>query len=204
MLIYLPYIRKKTVIISQLIDQLVFYHFYQNHLNVFYKRFSSQHSLLAMFQKWEKVYLSKAFDCIVHDLLLAKLNTYGFDYNSLKLINSFQRGRNLGRKQVLLVVLISIYQWVFLKDQSWVLWFLIYTCAIFFYAIATLRGRYYPLQWGQYGKVRDQNFGAVVLTFDYENSSDLMTFSTGIPSQKFGQPFLWAIQGAGFSLANVL
>ena len=84
--------------ISQLIDQLVFYHFYQNHLNVFYERFSSQHSLLAMFQKWKKVYLSKAFDSIVHDLLLAKLNIYGFDYNSLKLINSFQRGRNLGRK----------------------------------------------------------------------------------------------------------
>ena len=30
---------------------------------------------------------------IVHDLLLAKLSTYGFDYSSLKLINSFLRGR---------------------------------------------------------------------------------------------------------------
>ena len=37
--------------------------------------------------------LSKAFDCVVHDLLLAKLKVYGFDYNSLKLINSFLRGR---------------------------------------------------------------------------------------------------------------
>ena len=35
---------------------------------------------------------SNAFDCIVHDLLLAKINAYGFDYNSLKLINSFQSG----------------------------------------------------------------------------------------------------------------
>ena len=37
--------------------------------------------------------LSKAFDCLNHDLLIAKLNTYGFDYNSLKLINSYLTGR---------------------------------------------------------------------------------------------------------------
>ena len=38
--------------------------------------------------------LSKAFDCIVHDLLLA----YGFNYNSLKLINSFLNGRTFRTK----------------------------------------------------------------------------------------------------------
>ena len=37
--------------------------------------------------------LSKAFDCIVHDLLQAKLSAYGFDYSSLKLINSFLSDR---------------------------------------------------------------------------------------------------------------
>ena len=42
--------------------------------------------------------LSKAFDCIVHDLLLAKLSAYDFDYNSLKLINSFLSGRKFRTK----------------------------------------------------------------------------------------------------------
>ena len=63
-----------------------------------------------MFEKWKKVLddrgscgtflvdLSKAFDCRVHDLLLAKLSAYGFDYNSLKLINSLLSGRKFKTK----------------------------------------------------------------------------------------------------------
>ena len=76
----------------------------------FRKRFSSQHSLLAICEKWKKVLdnggncgallvdLSEAFDCIVHDLLLTKLSVYGFDYNSLKLINSFVSDRKFRAK----------------------------------------------------------------------------------------------------------
>ena len=37
--------------------------------------------------------LSKAFDCLVHDLLIAKLEAYGFDHLSLKLIFSYLTGR---------------------------------------------------------------------------------------------------------------
>ena len=36
---------------------------------------------------------AKFFDSIVHDLLLAKVSAYGFDYNSLELINSYLSGR---------------------------------------------------------------------------------------------------------------
>ncbi len=37
--------------------------------------------------------LSKAFDCIQHDLLLAKLNAYGFSREALCLIHNFLEGR---------------------------------------------------------------------------------------------------------------
>ena len=54
-----------------------------------------------MIEKWKKVvdnggvfgalstYLCKAFDCILHDLIIAKLEAYGFHIDSLKLIHLF-------------------------------------------------------------------------------------------------------------------
>ena len=67
----------------------------------FRKRFSAQHCLLSMLEKWEtcvdnkKTFgtlltdLSKAFDCLFHDLLLAKLNAYGFSLPALRLMQSY-------------------------------------------------------------------------------------------------------------------
>ena len=67
----------------------------------FRKGFNAQHCLLTMVEKWRKTPdeggetgavltdLSKAFDCVDHNLLIAKLNAYGFEKRSLEFINSY-------------------------------------------------------------------------------------------------------------------
>ena len=36
---------------------------------------------------------SKIFDCILHDVLIAKITAYGFDYQSLRIMESFLSNR---------------------------------------------------------------------------------------------------------------
>ena len=67
----------------------------------FRKGYSTQYSIIAMTEKWRRnldqggicgtlfTDLSKAFDCLVHNFLIAKLEAYGFTYEPLKLINSY-------------------------------------------------------------------------------------------------------------------
>ena len=69
------------------------------------KGFNAQHALLALLEKWRIMLdrrgyggavlmdLSKAFDTLNHDLLIAKLQAYGFDYNALKLFKSYLSNR---------------------------------------------------------------------------------------------------------------
>ena len=71
----------------------------------FRKGFSTQHALFRLLQQWQKcldikgvvgtilIVLSKAYNCIKHDLLIAKLYAYGFSLESLDLMLSYLSGR---------------------------------------------------------------------------------------------------------------
>ena len=61
--------------------------------------------MITLIEKWKKgvdnggvfgalfIDLSKAFDCLSHEFLIAKLDTYGIDKKALKLINSYFSNR---------------------------------------------------------------------------------------------------------------
>ena len=83
--------------------------FMENKLSIFLcgycKGMSAQNCLLNLVNKWKLSLdrsdkcgilftdLSKAFDCLSHELLIAKLDSYGFDYSSLKLIHNYLSNR---------------------------------------------------------------------------------------------------------------
>ena len=74
-------------------------------LTVFRKSHGIQQSLLTMLEEWKRgsdngsyvsalfMDLSKVFDTINHDLMLAKLKAYGFSTNALNLMHSYLKNR---------------------------------------------------------------------------------------------------------------
>ena len=54
----------------------------------FRKGYSAQHCLIGNVFGELLTDLSKEFDCLSHELITAKLNAYGFSFNSLKLMNN--------------------------------------------------------------------------------------------------------------------
>ena len=80
-------------------------HFLSKYQCGFRKGFSAQHCLMALLEKWKTCVdqkqicgalltdLSKAFDCLPHDLIIAKLNAYGFSLSALRLIHDYLSNR---------------------------------------------------------------------------------------------------------------
>ena len=74
-------------------------------ISAYRKAYSTQHVLINLLEDWRAkldkdfvvgaifMDLSKAFDCIPHDLIIAKLHAYGFDENALVLIYSYLKHR---------------------------------------------------------------------------------------------------------------
>ena len=79
-----------------------FYEYAETFLNKllcgFHKAHSTRHALFRLLQKWQKeldssgivgtilMDLSKAYDCLPHNLTIAKLEAYGLDTNILRFI----------------------------------------------------------------------------------------------------------------------
>ena len=93
----------KTVTCNQM--QSYFSSLLSNLLSGFRKGYSTQHALFRVIETWKQsldskgvvgtilMDLSEAYDCIPHDLLIAKLETYGLDRNSLSLILTYLSNR---------------------------------------------------------------------------------------------------------------
>ena len=82
------------------------YNTLSNKLSGFRKNYNTQYCLTYMLEKWKNTLdngkhvgavfmnLSKAFDTIYHDLVIAKLEAYGFSNNALSFMLSYLKNRS--------------------------------------------------------------------------------------------------------------
>ena len=75
--------------------------FLSDFISAYRKGYSTNHVLLRLIENWKAVLdsnlftgvvlmdLSKAFDCIPRNLLIAKLHAYGFSFETLTFLNSY-------------------------------------------------------------------------------------------------------------------
>ena len=76
-----------------------------NLVSAYKKNYSSQHVLIRLLEEWRKwldnnyvvvgvfMDLTKAFDCVQHDLLIAKIEAYGINENVLAYLHSYLSNR---------------------------------------------------------------------------------------------------------------
>ena len=79
--------------------------FLSDFISAYRKGYSKNHVLLRLIGNWKAaldsnlfigavlIDLSKAFECIPHDLPIAKMHAYGFSFETLTFLNSFLRNR---------------------------------------------------------------------------------------------------------------
>ena len=79
--------------------------FLSDFISAYRKGYSTNHVLLRLIENWKVALdsnlftgavfkdLSKAFDCIPHDILIAKLHAYGFSVETITFLNSYLRNR---------------------------------------------------------------------------------------------------------------
>ena len=111
---YLAHWFSEDLVKCEFPDPLKLYEYLNNYLNDllcgFPKAHSTQYVLTRLSQSLKKgladsglmgtilMDFSKAYDCLSHDLLIAKLEAYGLDQPSLNLVNDYSRFRKQRKK----------------------------------------------------------------------------------------------------------
>ena len=129
--------------ISKIFERSIFCHlsnfmdrFLSKYQCGFCKGYITQYCLLAMLEKWKSAVdkgksfgalltdLSKAFDCLSPELLLAKLHAYGFSIAALRLIHSYLTNR---RRRTKINMLLSSWEEIVIGvPQGSILGFLLF------------------------------------------------------------------------------